>query len=151
MKSELAQQTNMSRTLNALRKQGKMFGVGDALAEQIDDYLDDCETRVAYWANDTFNSMAKKNVGVPVDTGNLKDSLEMDSSQSPVKTFVGVDLNKLEQGEAYPGYDYTEEANTWNEQGFGHIKSEFINAVWFEQGKKHAKKYFGKIKTWKKD
>lgn len=153
MKSTLANELKFAGELDKLREKGNLFGVGDALVRQVDDYLDDCETKVAYWASDTLNTIAETNVGVPVKTGNLRDSLEIDSDKSPVKTFVGVDLDKLARGFGQDGHgdhDYTEEANEANAAGGGKIKHEFIRAIWFEQGKKNAKKYFGKITAYKK-
>lgn len=146
----------MDGALKELRSLADFFDATD-ISDEIEDAVNDFAFRGKQWADataDVWRTMGGN--FTPYITGNLAESVVVEDA---LPTFrVGVDLNRLLGPKVMVGkrgnwagkevvisdYDYTEEADKIAVSGYG---KGFIDAVWFEYARNHAKQLFsGELK-----
>lgn len=142
--------------INALKEIGDFFGVGDELADQATDSMNDFAFKGEQWAKACQEDWSQLKIGVPWATGNLSESIQWEDGiveAGKPYFWVGVDLNallgpKTRQITNYIDYpeivgepikvsstDYTEDVNNFNRTGPDH----FIQNVWWVLADKNLK------------
>lgn len=102
------------------------------------------EVAGSLWADECVEQF---NEYVPVDSGNLRDSIDADELEPGRKYVVGVNERLLTAGEDYPDFNYVYKAG-WNENRYLPAITKdrrlrgFIKKIWFEIAKQNIRKEF---------
>lgn len=156
----VASDFKLESQVKELSKYTNAFGVN--LGQQVEDFLEKTEDKVAEFAVELEDKMVKS---APIWSGNLRESIDINEDEYPLKTFVGTDKTKItaragqevgedksglgrpDKGYKYPNYDYTDEVNdlpsTTSNEGAG---GEFLNSTWLEHAKVLSNQKFGSSK-----